>query len=43
MTVAQLLAEMSNDEYMRWYVYYGRKNQRQEMSTWRQRIRSMKR
>lgn len=31
MTVAQLREQMSNDEYMRWNVYYGRIAQRQQL------------
>jgi len=31
MTVARLKTEMSNDEYVRWGVYYGRKAQREEL------------
>jgi hypothetical protein len=31
MTVGQMQAEMSNAEYVRWGVYYGRKAQRAEM------------
>lgn len=31
MTVARLRAEMSNDEYVQWSVYYGRKAQRRQM------------
>lgn len=31
MTVAQLREQMSNDEYMRWSVYYGRIAQRQQL------------
>ncbi len=31
MTVARLQAEMSNEEYLRWTVYYGRKAQREEL------------
>lgn len=30
-TVAELLTRMSNDEYVRWISYYGRKMQRQEL------------
>jgi hypothetical protein len=32
MTVARLRAEMSNDEYLRWGIYYGRKAQREELA-----------
>ena len=32
MTVAQLTTEMSNDEFVRWGVYYARKAQRQELA-----------
>jgi hypothetical protein len=32
MTVARLRDEMSNDEYIRWGVYYGRKAQRAELA-----------
>lgn len=31
MTVGRLLQEISNDELLRWYVYYGRKAQREEL------------
>jgi len=31
MTVARLLAEMSNDEYVRWCMFYARKAQREEL------------
>lgn len=31
MTVARLEAEMSNAEYVRWGVYFGRKAQRREL------------
>lgn len=32
MTVARLRAEMSNDEYVRWLVYFGRKGQRGQIA-----------
>lgn len=32
MTVARLRAELSNDEYVSWSVYYGRRAQRQELA-----------
>lgn len=32
MTVAQLRERMSNDEFMRWGVYYSRKAQKQELA-----------
>ena len=32
MTVGRLRAEMSQDEFMRWGVYYGRKAQREELA-----------
>lgn len=32
MTVARLRAEMSNDEFTRWGIYYGRKAQREELA-----------
>jgi hypothetical protein len=32
MTVADMRERMSMDEYTRWYVYYGRKSQREELS-----------
>lgn len=32
MTVSRLRDEMSNAEYVRWSVYYGRKAQREEMA-----------
>lgn len=32
MTVARLNAEISNDEFVRWSVYYGRKAQREELA-----------
>lgn len=31
MTVGSLRAEMSNDEFVRWQVYYARKVQREEL------------
>jgi hypothetical protein len=31
-TVAAMRAEMGNDEYVRWAIYYGRKAQRQELA-----------
>jgi hypothetical protein len=31
MTVARLRAEMPNEEYVRWVVYYGRKAQREQL------------
>ena len=31
MTVARLQAEMSNDEFVRWGMYYARKAQREEL------------
>lgn len=31
MTVARLRAELSNDEYLRWGIYFGRKAQRDEL------------
>lgn len=31
MTVARLRAQLSNDEYVRWCVYYGRMAQKQEL------------
>jgi hypothetical protein len=31
MTVARLRAEMSNEEFMRWGIYFGRKAQRAEL------------
>lgn len=31
MTVAQLRAELSNDEWQRWAVYYARRAQEQEL------------
>lgn len=31
MTVADMRARMSQDEYVRWGVYYGRKAQREEL------------
>lgn len=31
MTVARLRQEMSNEEFVRWGVYFGRKAQRQEL------------
>ncbi len=31
MTVARLQAEMSNDEYVRWCIYYARKAQQEEL------------
>lgn len=33
MTVARLRAEMSNDEYVRWGIFYARKAQREELET----------
>jgi hypothetical protein len=32
-TVAELEAEMSNQEFIEWGVYYGRKAQRQELAS----------
>lgn len=32
MTVGRLRAEMSNAEFVAWYVYYGRKAQREELA-----------
>jgi len=32
MTVDRLRREMSNDEYVRWLVYFGRKGQRGELA-----------
>lgn len=32
MTVARLRAEMSNDEFVRWSVFYGRKAAREELA-----------
>ena len=32
MTVATMRASLSNDEYVGWSVYFGRKAQRQEMA-----------
>lgn len=32
MTVARLRAELTQDEYMRWGVYYGRLAQRRELA-----------
>lgn len=31
MTVARLRAEMSNEEFIRWGIYYARKAQREEL------------
>lgn len=31
MTVAEMRDRLSNDEYVRWSVYYARKNQRAEL------------
>ena len=31
MTVARLRAEMGNDEYVRWQVWFARKTQREEL------------
>jgi hypothetical protein len=31
MTVAALRAEMTNDEFLRWSVYYARKRQQEEL------------
>lgn len=31
MTVSAMREEMSNDEYVRWHIYYARKAQREEM------------
>lgn len=33
MTVAAMTAELSNDEYMRWGIYYGRLAQRAELQS----------
>lgn len=33
MTVDELRARMTNDEFMRWSVYFGRKTQRQELAS----------
>jgi hypothetical protein len=33
MTVARLRAEMSNDELLRWSVYFGRRNQEAELQS----------
>lgn len=33
MTVARLRAEMGQDEFVRWGIYYGRKRQRRELET----------
>lgn len=32
MTVARLRAEMGNDEYVRWLVYFGRRGQRDQIT-----------
>ena len=32
MTVARMRAEMSNDELLRWSVYFGRRNQEAELA-----------
>jgi hypothetical protein len=32
MTVGRMRAEMSNDEFVRWGIYYGRKAQREELA-----------
>jgi hypothetical protein len=32
MTVARMRAELSNDEYVYWSVYFGRKAQRQQLA-----------
>jgi hypothetical protein len=32
MTVGRMRAEMSNDEFTRWSIYYGRKAQREELA-----------
>lgn len=32
MTVARLTEELSNDEYVRWGVYYGRRAQKAELA-----------
>jgi hypothetical protein len=32
MTVEELEARMSNDEYLRWGIYYARKRQREELA-----------
>ncbi len=37
MTVARLRAEMSNDEFVRWSIYYARKAQRQELESLKRR------
>lgn len=37
MTVADLRERLSNDEYMRWTIYYARKAQRQELAAARAR------
>lgn len=31
MTVMRLREEMGNDEFVRWYIYYARKAQREEL------------
>lgn len=36
MTVARLRAEMSNDEFVRWEMYYARIAQRQELERLKQ-------
>jgi hypothetical protein len=33
MTVHKLRSTMSNDEFVHWAIYYGRKAQRQELAT----------
>lgn len=35
MTVARLRTELTNDEYVRWVIYYSRLNQRQQLQTLR--------
>lgn len=35
MTVSRLRTEVSTDEYIRWYVYFGRKTQRQQLAQMR--------
>jgi hypothetical protein len=40
MTVAELNGSMSQDEYMRWQVYLGRKAQRRELEAAKARQRS---
>lgn len=39
MTVGELRVRMGSDEFLRWQIYYGRKQQKQQQAQWEARGR----